>query len=838
MNVLGFIGKPFRHKSFFLVILLLILILPAKGQNSITPRQVNVQGDQDFAPYEFLNENGEPDGFNVDLIHAIAEVMGLEVRITLTPWSEARHALEAGQTDMLLGMFFTLERSRLVDFSSPHSYIHHSIFVRRENRNLNTLEDLKDREIIVQSGDIMHDLAVEHDLTPHLITVDSPLSALRLLASGKHDCALLSRFQGLYFARRYALTNIITTGDAMSPLPYCFAIRKGDEKLVNILNEGLAIIRETGQYRDIYSKWFGVLEPDKAVPGAFLRYFALGLVPVLLLLIAAMAWSWSLRKQVRERTREIEQQLAEKKKVEQALRESQRSLATLLSNLPGMAYRCRNDEEWTMEFVSEGCLELTGYQPSDLILNSKVSYMNLIDPRDREYVWQTVEAALEQRQPFRMTYRIRTAQETEKWVWEQGRGVWDEERMFLALEGFISDITDRIKAEEQSLKLEKQMQQAQKLESLGVLAGGIAHDFNNLLVGILGNASLAKLEVEPDAPVHRTLEQIEKAGQRAADLCRQLLAYSGKGRFVLQPINLSDIVEEMGSLISLSVTKKAMVRYNLKRPLSVMEGDATQIRQVVMNLILNASDALGDQTGTISLTTGCMECDSDYLREVYLDENLPGGCYVYLEVSDTGCGMDRETLRKIFDPFFTTKFTGRGLGLAAVLGIVRGHKGALKVYSEPGKGTSFKVLFPCHEQAVAPISSPSHDLSNWRGTGTVLVVDDEEAVRNLAQSILERYGFEVLTASNGRLGLQTFQENADRIVLVLLDMTMPGLSGEETFMEIQRIRPNVPVILSSGYNEQDVTQSLTSKGLAGFIQKPYQMTDFLSRIKEVLEKGR
>jgi PAS domain S-box-containing protein len=398
----------------------------------------------------------------------------------------------------------------------------------------------------------------------------------------------------------------------------------------------------------------------------------------------------------------------------------------------------------------------------------------------------------------------------------------------------IVDITERKHAEEERKQREAQMQRAQKLESLGVLAGGIAHDFNNLLVSILGNAGLALMELAPESPARPTVQSIEAAALRSADLTKQLLAYSGKGRFLIQPLNLSRLVEEMAHLFKMSISKKALFRTRLASDLPAIEADAIQIQQVVMNLIINASEALGDNVGDIVVSTGVIDADRAYLSEVFLDEQLPEGRYVYLEVSDTGCGMDKETRSRIFDPFFTTKFTGRGLGLAAVLGIVRAHRGAIKLYSELGQGTAFKVLFPSSEQAISAFERSSEGVVAWRGTGTILVVDDEEDVRFVARKALEKTGFTVIMAEDGRAAVEMFRTHADEIRAVLLDMTMPNMSGEEVFRAIRTIRPEVRVILSSGYNEQDTISQFQGKGLAGFIPKPYQPMKLIEKVREVL----
>jgi nitrogen-specific signal transduction histidine kinase len=394
------------------------------------------------------------------------------------------------------------------------------------------------------------------------------------------------------------------------------------------------------------------------------------------------------------------------------------------------------------------------------------------------------------------------------------------------------DITDRKLAEEERHNLEKQMLHAQKLESLGVLAGGIAHDFNNILTAIVGNTDLALMRLNPESPVRDNLERIEKAANRASDLAKQMLAYSGKGKFVIEAIDLSRLVEEMTHMLQVSISKKAVLRFNFAETLPTVDADATQLRQIIMNLVINASEAIGNKSGVIAISTGCMQCDRKYLSSAWLNEQIPEGFYVWIEIADTGCGMDKETLSKIFDPFFTTKFTGRGLGMAAVLGIVRGHKGAIRVYSEPGRGTTFKVFLPAGDKPKELFNGDQQKQTDWKGSGTILLVDDEETVIGIGSEMLKELGFNVLTAMDGREALEVFKQKQDSFYCVILDLTMPHMDGEQAFRELRQINPNVKVIMSSGYNEQEIDQRFAGKGLAGFIQKPYKM----SVLKEAIQK--
>jgi two-component system, cell cycle sensor histidine kinase and response regulator CckA len=400
----------------------------------------------------------------------------------------------------------------------------------------------------------------------------------------------------------------------------------------------------------------------------------------------------------------------------------------------------------------------------------------------------------------------------------------------------LSDITESKAAEERERGLERQLQQGQKLESLGVLAGGIAHDFNNILMAVLGHAELALAELGPASPARTDVLEITRASQRAAALCRQMLAYSGRGRFSIESVELGDLVADMVELLRTTLSKKIVLNLRLEQGLPSIRGDSTQLSQVIMNLVINASEAIGDRSGIITIHTGAQECSTDYLCETYVDPGLSEGFFVTLEVSDTGCGMDTQTQQRLFEPFFTTKFTGRGLGLSAALGIVRGHQGALKVYSEPGKGSTFKLLFPAAEvEAGASREAGREGTEKWMGAGTVLLVDDEETIRAVGKRMLERLGFLVLTATDGLGALDVFRAHEDEIDFVLLDLTMPHMDGEEAYRELRRIDPHVRVVLSSGYTESDLASRFMGKGLLGFIQKPYTLAELRDRLRAALD---
>jgi two-component system CheB/CheR fusion protein len=386
-------------------------------------------------------------------------------------------------------------------------------------------------------------------------------------------------------------------------------------------------------------------------------------------------------------------------------------------------------------------------------------------------------------------------------------------------------------------KFERELQHTQKLESLGLLAGGIAHDFNNLLTGVLGNASLAYSELRSGSPLRQRLRSIITAAERASDLTRQLLAYAGKGRFILEQIDLSSLVREILALLQSSIPKSVDLGFYLGEDLPPVETDASQMQQLVMNLVINGAEAIGEgNSGTVWISTSVLELGEADVRDRFASEGLNPGTYVALEVKDTGAGMDEATKAKIFDPFFTTKFTGRGLGLAAVSGIVRAHRGAIRVYSTPGRGTSFLVLLPAVEP-VERVPRPKRPRRRVQRSGTVLVIDDESVARDTARTMLENAGFNVLLAENGGEGVEIFREHGKMISLVILDLTMPGANSEQVFDLLRSIRADVPVVLASGYDQREMAERGAGKDFAGFLHKPFDVDTLLEVVDTALGRS-
>jgi PAS domain S-box-containing protein len=403
----------------------------------------------------------------------------------------------------------------------------------------------------------------------------------------------------------------------------------------------------------------------------------------------------------------------------------------------------------------------------------------------------------------------------------------------VGLVGVSIDVTERHHAEAQSEHLQAQLLQAQKLESLGLLAGGIAHDFNNILSVVLGGASTALSALAPDSPAREDIESVIVAAQRAAGLTHQMLAYAGKAQAQVRPIDLSTHIREIAGLLATAVSKKVELRLVLEPDLPAIEADAIQVQQVVMNLVINGAEAIGDQPGIVLVKSGLVALDGRAAADFPAGTFKPGR-FVFLEVRDTGQGMDASTKARMFDPFFTTKFAGRGLGLAAVHGIVRAHGGGIRVDTSVGGGSIFTVFFPVSARSEQP--KPRSPVLGFDGSGCVLLIDDDSAVRTTLGRMLKMFGFSVVEAADGRAGANLFVDRASQIVLALVDMTMPKMGGEETFHAIRACRADVPIILMSGYDELDATRKLVEQGRAAFLRKPFTPAELASKLTEAMRR--
>lgn len=513
--------------------------------------------------------------------------------------------------------------------------------------------------------------------------------------------------------------------------------------------------------------------------------------------------------------------ITDRRRAEQALAEAVQRLDAHMDNSPLGVIEF--NRQFRVTRWSKEAEKIFGWNAEE-VLGRKIMEMPLIYEDDREAVSRLLQDMAEGRNPRNLSVNRNYRKDGEVLECEwYSSAIYDKDGNLTSVLAQILDITGRKQTEER-------LRQSLKMDSIAVLAGGMAHDFNNLLVGIIGNASLALEADELRSGTRDLLDGIVKSGEQAAYLTSQILAYSGRGRFVVEPVNLSEVVREVTTIVRASTSRKIAFKLDLDPELPSINADRGQIHQVLLNLIVNAAEAIGENEGSIALRTGLRHLDEDSIQELET-RDIPPGAYVFLEVLDTGYGMNEETKAKIFDPFFTTKFTGRGLGLAAASGIVRAQHGAIQVSTAPGEGASFTILLPA---AGTRTAAPQivRDQEELQERGTILFVDDEEAVRQMAKRALERHGYEVLLATNGREAIEALKESAARTDLVVLDLSMPGKSGQEALPELQKIKPGLQVLVSSGYGKDEVLGRFAGSPIAGFIQKPYSVQQLVNKVEE------
>jgi len=535
--------------------------------------------------------------------------------------------------------------------------------------------------------------------------------------------------------------------------------------------------------------------------------------------------------------RPLLQYIADRELIEKKLRESEKDLSTLMRNIPGVVYRCLNDRQWTIKFVSEGCFDLYGYHANEFFGEAPRSFAGLTHPADREQVWELTQNALRKHHSYYLQYRIVTKGQKIKWVQEQGRGIYSDTDELLYLEGVCTDITKIKEAEEKRAVLEAQLLQAHKMEAVGTLAGGIAHDFNNLLSVILVNLSLADEDIKPEVGRSNFLKEAEKASLRAKDLAARLITFSKGGAPVKKVTSIGKLVKD--SVISSTSGSDIGCEFSIADDLSIVEIDEAQMKQAIHNIAVNAQEAMSGK-GAIQI----------YGENVLIGETdnltLKNGKYVKITITDQGIGIPEENLTKIFDPYFSTKEMGAdkgmGLGLSICHSIVEKHGGLITVESELGIGTVFFIYLPASEKAIAKLE-PEREFEPEipaTGTGKVLLMDDEKMIRNFAIRVLNRIGYESEVSIDGAEAIELYKkakESGDPFDAVILDLTNQfGMGGKEAIEKLIEIDPDVKGIVSTGYSDDPVVTNFKKYGFCGTLTKPYSIDELSKALSDVISR--
>lgn len=684
------------NRICFVYVFLSLLFLAIGFPQNVSARLILVEGDFNYPPYEYL-DNGIPSGFNIDIMRAVAQAESLNIKINLRSWNDVVEDLEKGHCDVVSGMFFSPERAEIFDFSMPHKVVSHSIFVR-DNSHITSLDDLTYKEIIVQRGDIMHEYALKHFPEARIIPVPSQDDALRLLDDGEYDAALLSKLQSLFQAEKEGLSHVVAVGPGFAFEEYCFAVRKGNTKLLGKLNEGLTLIKKSGEYDRIFKKWFGVHE-RKGVYRELVHYAVLFLTPLLFFLAFFMLWTWLLRSRVKKKTQELTTELSERHKAEQELKKVQSYLTSVIDSMPSILIGV--DVNCVVTHWNREAEETLGVSRQDVIGLS----LDLAAPHlacEMERVREALETGRQQKDP-----KLRR--------FEGNRSRYEDFTIYPLVDNGITGAVIRIDDITERMNLEQMIMQSEKMMSIGGLAAGMAHEINNPLAVIVGNAQNIKrrtsgeiaqnmavaeqcgISIESlqqyidERGIKRMLEGIISSSNRAAKIVVNMLSFSRKSDKILGEVNIAELLDRTLDLASNDYDLKK--EYDFKQIEVVREYDqelppvcceANEIQQVFLNLFRNGSEAMQDKAygaGGPRFTLRIKRA-ADMIR---------------IEIEDNGPGMNEETRKRIFEPFYTTKEVGEGTGLGLSVSyyiITDHHKGSLKVDSMLDHWTRFTIKLP------------------------------------------------------------------------------------------------------------------------------------------------
>ncbi|MBF0201812.1 MAG: transporter substrate-binding domain-containing protein [Desulfamplus sp.] len=778
---------------------------------------ITIGGPLNFPPFHFFESDSELNGISADYISAIMDMLGIKVAVRKNiPWQQLLDETRAGQVDLIPCIAKNSEREEFLIFSEPYLSFPLVIITRRDAPFMSGISDIQGRRLAVVKKNITISLLENDGIDFIAHHVPSTLDALRAVSFGSADLNIENLATFTYFVRKYGLTNL----KVAAPTPYGnynlhMAVRKDIPELASIINKAIAAMPQD-THNNIRNRWLGVRYEHGISIADVIKWVSVTALLAMTVLSVILLWNKRLQREILER-----------KRIQANLKESEEHLRTLINSMTDIV--CFKDREGRWLEANEVCLD----------------FFNLVNV---PYRGKKTRELAELTPFYRETFLV--WQKRDEKAWRAG-GVTRRDEKFSLPDGTLR-IFDVIKTPifqedgtpkalvavgrdiTEKSKMEHQLYHAQKFEAIGTLAGGIAHDFNNLLMTIQGRTSLVMVDMEDFDPHMDHLRAIEKCIKSATDLTRQLLGFARGGKYQLAPIDINGLVNESSAMFG-RTRKEISIHTRFHSPPPAVMADMNQIRQVMLNLYINAWQAMPGG-GEIFLETNLTDLDGPFCKP----QEISPGTYVKISVTDTGTGMEKEILQRIFDPFFTTreKNRGTGLGLASAYGIIKNHGGVITVYSEPGHGSTFNIYMPLCLQEPERETDESFKkitISRAQASETILLIDDEEMITEVGKAMLETMGYQVITAGDGREGVEIFQSRSQNIDLVILDMIMPVMDGEEAFERIREISPEVPVILSSGYSATGKTARILERGCNDFIQKPFNIEEFSKKIKTILD---
>jgi len=784
--------------------------------------RIIIGGDYNYPPYEYLDKNGQPTGYNVELTRAIAKHLGIDVDIQLASWAETRNKLYNNEIDLIQGMFYSAERDKTIDFTTAHAVVNHVAVGRKEAKLVDNIEDLVGKVVVVMNGDIMHELALSVGLEKQLILVDTQQEALQMVSNGTADYALLAKVPALYWIKKEHITNLYVGHKTMVSLEYCYASLPENRLLLERFSAGLTDLEAEGEYREISQKWLGVYDESNTRENT-VKYALIIFIPLLALLLLSILWARTLRKKVDARTEDLRLEAIR-------FKESEERFRTLVNTIPDLIWL--KDTDGVFLACNRMFERLLGADETTIL--GKTDY-DFVDKELADSFREFDKIAMQKGAPSYNEEWVTFADDGSRALLDTTKvPLFDSSNHLIGILGVARNITKRKQIEEQRLALEEQLRQKSKIEAIGLLAGGMAHNFNNNLSIILGNLELLNFCISGNPEAVEYVKNAKTGVERSRELIQQIMSYSRTGKRTKEPISLRDITNETLNLLKATVPSTVFIQY---QPLSdderaIIHASATSMQELLLNLCNNALHAMNDK-GILTISMDHVE-----VRQKDIPYQFPfcfPGRFVRLCVKDTGSGIKKDLLDRIFDPFFTTKGVneGTGMGLSTAHGIIKEMGGMIKVTSVLGQGTTFEIFFPLrNETPVVETEKPKE--SQLKGNERILIVDDDQMIAEIEDKMLTANGYKVTTMTDSFLALKLFKDNPEHFDLVMTDLAMPILTGNELIKEILKINPDFPTIICTGNSNKIDPDEIKWFGVKALLVKPVSLEELLRTVRQVL----
>lgn len=821
-----------QQLKLFSLLLFLSIHLVAKAEHH---KPLVSAAEPDYPPISMRDDNNQATGFSVELLKASAHVMERKINFKIAPWPQIKQELADNKLDVLPLVARTPERESMYDFTVPFLSLHGTIVVRKGNKSIQSEKDLRGKNIAVLKGDVAEEYLIREKLTDKIINTESFEIALQQLSRGKYDAVVVQNLVALQIINKLKLDNLETRGTLKKlTVNWCFAVTEGDKKLLAELNEGLSVVIADGTYAKLRQKWLGILEPDNTDTYIYIASLTAA-IALLIAFIIAQIWQRSLRNRIKRGTAELKvyqndlEALVTTRTNELEIEKFKLNQAQEITHVGNYRWDVdKNKTTWTDELF-----RIIGFIPQEFEPTYD-KYLDCVHPDDKENFRHLTEKVMKDKSNYSGEYRIIKQNGEIRNIAEKGEVALNSEGNISALIGVIQDITDRKTSEVERVRMQTELLQAQKMESLGQLTGGIAHDFNNLL-GIINGYTELSQDISRENNNERLtgyLTSISDAGERAATLVEQMLSFSRGDQAENMPIQFSKLVKEEIKMLRSSLPSTVEIKEFIDPDLPKVMMNPSQLHQIIMNLSINARDAM-DAAGELTIRLRWVR---NLDTQSTVSHKPITGDWIELSISDTGPGIDTNTASNIFNPFFTTKEVGKGtgMGLAVVYRIMDNHDGHIILESTQGEGSTFRMLFsPIVEQDTQHENSKQESVEILMGDGSnILIVDDEPLLCEQISEFVKLHAYKATSVYDSNKALEIFKQNPERFSLLITDQTMPKMTGNELIEKVREIKPDLPAIICSGYSDK-VDATSASKHNISYFEKPVNIKKLLSKIAEL-----